>query len=305
MEKKTININPDLFDISTKKKKEKKDLSLKLNSKSIKKDLINKIKSHQKTKKNFKKNNNQSIDFSMNNLKNIINDIKENNTQNINEPQIFTSLPKSLISHDSNDYSTSLPYGNLKNGTKPTYRNWMKKTQKNQSIIDNHNQKYDDALDQHIIDVNTINNHDNIIHDLNLIHDNDINNQIVEENINKNNDIQTHNPNKTLHKKYKKKRIKQKTTRKKYTCGMNKTKKSISIIIKDPSTKDKINNEKYELSKLPISTIKKFLYDRSFIKIGTNAPDDILRAMYESCILSGNVKNDNSEMIIHNYMNTY
>ena len=78
----------------------------------------------------------------------------------------------------------------------------------------------------------------------------------------------------------------------------------ISILIKDPYTKDKINKEKNELNITPLRDIKKYLYDRSFIKFGSNAPDDVLRTMYESCVLSGDIKNDNSEMIIHNYFNS-
>lgn len=299
MEKKTININPDLFDVSN-KKKDKKKLPLKIPSDSnVKKNLINKIKNHQKTKKNHSKNNILDFDNSIANLKNIINDIKENNNH---EPIIHTSLPSSLTQTDTPN--NNIPWGNLKNGSKPTYRTWLKSTQKNKQSYNSSPEyfKDDDNIVQSIIP-----NQPNEINDFST-------NQPTIDSINNSDDIITYNTHTTdynqLPKKrkplpIKKKRVKKKTTFKKYTCGKSKTKKFISIIIKDPTTKDKILNEKTGLSKIPIKDVKQYLYDKSFIKIGSNAPDDILRAMYESCILSGNVTNDNSEMIIHNYMNAY
>ena len=121
---------------------------------------------------------------------------------------------------------------------------------------------------------------------------------IENENLNELNGEKTSKP------QLKKKKIKKRTTRKKYKCGKSKTKKIISVLIKDPNTKDKITNEKNKLNITPLRDVKKYLYDRSFIKFGSNAPDDVLRTMYESCVLSGDIKNDNSEMIIHNYFNS-
>ena len=46
-----------------------------------------------------------------------------------------------------------------------------------------------------------------------------------------------------------------------------------------------------------------FLYKKSFIKVGSTAPDKVLRDMYESIILTGDVNNKNSHILIHNYMN--
>lgn len=258
MEQKTIQINPNLFNVSNKSKKEKKTIPLKItNENNVKKELIKKVREHQKsTRKN--QNFQQDFDHSMKYLKEMI-DNKE-------VTPVHLELPSSLENTNS---ETSLErkeplWGNLKNGMKPTYRNWMKNTQKNRSSI---------SPPTSIIDMN------------------DTNDENIE--VNKPLEIPRQNVNK--------KRIKRKTTRKKYTCGKSKTKKQINILIKDLATKNKITNEKSILAKFPINEVKKFLYDRSFIKVGCNAPEQVLREMYESCILSGDVKNVNSKILLENY----
>lgn len=264
MEQKTIQINPNLFSVSNKPKKEKKSIPLKITSENnVKKELIKKIREHQKsTRKNqgFQKDFDHSIKY----LKNMI-DNKEVTPVHLELPSIL---------EDTNNISTNIPepiWGNLKNGNKPTYRSWLKNTQKNR-----------ESLPQP--PTSTIN----------------MNEQLNEETINNQQSI--NNQASIQHNNYNKKRIKRKTTRKKYTCGKSKTKKQINIIIKDNATKNKILDEKNILAKTSIQEIKKYLYDRSFIKVGCNAPEQVLREMYESCILSGDVKNINSKILLENYL---
>ena len=55
---------------------------------------------------------------------------------------------------------------------------------------------------------------------------------------------------------------------------------------------------------MPIQDVKKFLIKRGFIKVGSTAPNDILRKMYESAILiCGEVQNHNPENLLYNFMN--
>ena len=67
MEQKTIQINPNLFSVSNKPKKEKKSIPLKITSENnVKKELIKKIREHQKsTRKNqgFQKDFDHSIKY--------------------------------------------------------------------------------------------------------------------------------------------------------------------------------------------------------------------------------------------------
>lgn len=52
-----------------------------------------------------------------------------------------------------------------------------------------------------------------------------------------------------------------------------------------------------------IGEIRKYLYDHHLLKIGSNAPPmDVLRRMYEDAILTGDVKNTNDNVMLHNFM---
>lgn len=272
MEQKTIQINPSLFNVSNKQKKEKKTIPLKItNENNVKRELIKKVKEHQKsTRKN--QSFQEDFDHSMKYLKNMI-DNKE-------VTPVHLELPSTL--EDSNTITTNISepvWGNLKNGNKPTYRSYMK-TQKNRSNIETSSPPPTSIVNMDSNNNSTSTNHTNSTIEIPNAQKMNTNNQI-------------HN----------KKRIKHKITRKKYTLGKSKTKKQINILIKDCHTKNKIVNEKNILARTPINEVKKYLYDRSFIKIGCNAPEQVLREMYESVILSGNVTNTNSTIMMENYFN--
>ena len=55
---------------------------------------------------------------------------------------------------------------------------------------------------------------------------------------------------------------------------------------------------------MPIQDIKKYLIKRGLLKVGSTAPNDILRKMYESSILlCGEVQNHNPDYLLYNFMN--
>lgn len=79
--------------------------------------------------------------------------------------------------------------------------------------------------------------------------------------------------------------------------------KRISILIKSRKVRNDIELEKNKLNQTSMNDIKKYLRSRNIIKVGCKSPNDLMRKMYEQCILTGNVHNTNPENLVHNYVN--
>jgi hypothetical protein len=160
-----------------------------------------------------------------------------------------------------------VPYGAMKGGTKPSYRQFYNKTLKKNSFDNNNIYNYN--------------------------------------NENKN----TNHLKKTSHNKVKKykpqprklKQVRRKTTIKKYKLGKHGNK--ISILIKNNKTRKIIQNAQRELKNVPIYDVKNALIKNNLLKLGSTAPSNILRKIYEECNMTGEVVNTNGDVFIHNYIN--
>jgi hypothetical protein len=301
-----------------------------------------------RTLKNF--DNNKSLPFVFNELPN---DLKEPLIKM--DSQDFTSINEKplLLSQKSN--LQDLPYGILKGGTKPTYREWNK-TQKNlfvnnpnsALIIENKQtidsttererklaalkqklrskQKFENAktLGTQEVREPTINLNENIeiktIQSENtqpintqpintqLINTPLINNEELFHNVNElnipatlplnmNSEINMNNYESAPFK-----RIYKKTIRKKYTLGKSELKQTVGVLLKDRKTRKLILNAQKNLKDKCINDVKTYLKQHNLIKFDSNAPNDVLRKLYESAMLTGEITNNNKETLIHNFI---
>ena len=91
-----------------------------------------------------------------------------------------------------------------------------------------------------------------------------------------------------------------KTIRRKLHTG--KINDRVSILIPNKTIRNRFHNSTQKLHQTSIQEIRKFLLKRGFIKVGSNAPTEILRKMYEDLhMLGGEVQNMNGENIVYNF----
>ena len=95
-----------------------------------------------------------------------------------------------------------------------------------------------------------------------------------------------------------------KTTIRKYKLGKSKTHRVVGVLIKDTNTRVKILNAHKDLKKTEMNIIKKYLNDKNMIMCGSNAPNEVLRKMYEMLMLSGEIQNNNKDIMLHNFLKT-
>jgi len=84
----------------------------------------------------------------------------------------------------------------------------------------------------------------------------------------------------------------------KYTLG--KKGKRVGVLIKNNITRKNIKEDLSKLKKNSIIEIKNYLRKHNLIKVGSNAPNDVLREIYEQSIMAGDIHNINDQNYLAN-----
>lgn len=220
--------------------------------------------------------------------------------------------------HKYNYSTTPPPYSNLKNSTggKPSYRIWNQ-TRKNISSLNNTSPTQPSTQ---IRNENKGNNSQNLekseretklerMKQLAKERENTIKSKgittptIIPKDITPTHTERNSTPTQHKHHIVPKKRVIKKTMKQKYTVGKNKNGGKVSVLVKNIKTRKKITEAKKELKKVNINEIKTYLKQQGFLKSGSVAPNNVLREMYESIMMTGDVQNNNSTIKLHNYVN--
>ena len=101
-----------------------------------------------------------------------------------------------------------------------------------------------------------------------------------------------------------KKRKQKKTLRRTYRVGKSKYYPRVSVLVSNRTLRKQITEKCQKLKQIPIEEVRKTLIKKGFIKVGSIAPADVLRKMYETVsTVCGDVHNHNSDNMIYNYFN--
>jgi hypothetical protein len=327
MNGKIITINPELFSVSnstTRKKRTTQPKELKIkepkqrtqSTKTMRNKLLHYIRKTQE--ENYRKFHGTSpeikttpsihsdVDFKNDFEESLkyLNDITENVKQNVPKnytlktqeqhhspslsiAQIATdvaTLPTTTILPSSQEIfhinANRPPWGCLKGGALPTYRSWKQTTQRSQPDI--------------------VLTNPNIPTSQNLPYNTPIISETQRKIIKKTQERiqQNHPPQKARYAKRKK------TIRRTYRVGKSKTIPKIGVLISNKTIRNTISTKKQHLKQIPIEEIRKTLISKGFIKVGSIAPNDVLRHMYESmALICGEVQNHNPDNLVYNFFN--
>ena len=94
------------------------------------------------------------------------------------------------------------------------------------------------------------------------------------------------------------------TTTKKYKLGRTPGSNVVGVLIKNNETRSRVTNDLGELKRESIIEVRKYLHDHGLLKVGSDAPPDVLRNLYETAKLTGEVNNVNKQVLLHNFVAT-
>jgi len=318
----------------TQKKKELLKKTNLGNPSALRKQLLNKIKDYQKKNEETIQNKNENSeleeDFSgefnkslqfLSSLsskkskthKKSSNYSGKSKRENLESISVSTELPPELLEDSKmripprnntiKNYSKEPIYGCLKNGSKPTYSEWKRKTHKNVDAL--YLEEHNEPLSERELALQKIKEK---FKESKLTHISPsviLPNASVSPKINIEIPKDSHLNVSQNHKNTSAAKVEteHRITTKKYKLGRNKTQRLVSILIKNKDTRKKVSKEKENLKKKTIIDVKNYLKKCNLLKSGSDAPPDVLRTIYEHAVLTGNITNKAKDTLVHNFHN--
>lgn len=93
-----------------------------------------------------------------------------------------------------------------------------------------------------------------------------------------------------------------KLLRRTFNVGKDKHRPRIGVLLPNRTIRNNVTTKSFMIKQKPISEIRKFLIQQGFIKVGSTAPTDVLRKIYESvAMIDGDVKNHNPDNLLYNF----
>lgn len=239
--------------------------------------------------------------------------------------EVNTQLPSAPINiphtQSTNQYQGGVhapQYGCLKGGALPTYRMWKNKTQRNVQVITGDGQKnYVPSVSQPMFNAGNgnIESYETEIMGGNMGGNaNSTQNTLLEKFkspsfMKKKQEIQSHLKKKEELKSQKqmpafRRRKQKRTMRRTFRLGKSKHYPRVSVLVSNRTLRKQISSRCQELKQVPLDEVKKTLIKKGFIKVGSTAPNDVLRKMYESIsLICGDIQNHNPDNLVYNYFN--
>tara|TARA_A100001011_G_scaffold35345_1_gene33733 strand:+ start:1201 stop:2052 length:852 start_codon:yes stop_codon:yes gene_type:complete len=275
---KPIKISPELFKVSNSNKKNKTVKAKKNNFKPnlLKQDLLERIKKNRENKNTnlgiIDKNENQTIVKKYNDTESTPEIVNEERNEKISNfaVTVENSNKKTPIINNDDDFSQSIDF--LKNLS-------SKKTKSSNNLNDSF------PIESKTPTYGCLKNGN--LPTFRQVH----NTTLKSSNYFENPVLNSEKPTNLVNKK---------AVTFKYSLG--KKHKFVSVLIKNATTRKNISSEHSRLKETSLTDMKNYLKRHNLLKSGSKAPPDVIKKIYEQSILSGDIRNNNKKLLIHNYL---
>jgi len=76
----------------------------------------------------------------------------------------------------------------------------------------------------------------------------------------------------------------------------------VSVLLSNKQIRRTVSKKKHDLKRLPMQKVRQDLVRKGFIRMGSTAPDNVLREIYENMEMIGQVRNFSPDILFHNLL---